>query len=62
MNLAVEKHGFNEKASRASGRATNLLVAAHSAAGLYFADAAVKHAGVCVACVYVRVCVCLFVC
>lgn len=45
IKLAVEQHGFKEKPSMASGRATNVLIAPHSAAGLYFGDAAVKHAG-----------------
>jgi len=40
----AKEQGFEDKTSRA-GRLTNVLVAPHSAAGLYFGDAAVKHAG-----------------
>lgn len=43
VTLAKEQ-GFKDKNSPA-GRLTNVLVAPHSAAGLYFGDAAVKHAG-----------------
>eukprot|EP00983_Pelagomonas_calceolata_P045352 1139694-Pelagomonas_calceolata.AAC.2 len=47
VSRQAAEQGFDDRSSR-SGRLTNVLVATHSASGLYFGDAAVKHAGVCV--------------
>ncbi|KAF5828679.1 hypothetical protein DUNSADRAFT_17227 [Dunaliella salina] len=44
VSKQAAEQGFDDRSSR-SGRLTNVLVATHSASGLYFGDAAVKHAG-----------------
>jgi len=44
VSRQAAEQGFDDRSSR-SGRLTNVLVATHSASGLYFGDAAVKHAG-----------------